>query len=181
MLRTKALPVLEKEAAAVMLSLPYALLMWRWAIYLLCYHSPLSHLFPQYSMVSFLVAFLHLCFENSDTDTLTFSLIGSLSGVIAVLTSEKSLSFEEYDGSEERPKNFIFEVVPEHITEKPQSSVLGITRRFSLLFDWRSFFRLPRRTRSHNTHGTVIDIKALKNVRSKLLVICDSCFNLKLY
>ena len=176
MLRTKALPVLEKEAAAVMLSLPYALLMWRWAIYLLCYHSPLSHLFPQYSMVSFLVAFLHLCFENSDTDTLTFSLIGSLSGVIAVLIawcilaswekhpvsdaqpSEKSLSFEEYDGSEERPKNFIFEVAPEHITEKPQSSVLGITRRFSLLFNWRSFFRLPRRTRSHNTHGTVIDI-----------------------
>ena len=137
--------------------------------HLLCYpsHWPISHIFTQYSMVSFLVAFLLLCFE--DSDTVTYSLIGSLSGVVTVLVawciwtswekhpesdarpSEKSLSFED-DDSEERPKMFTFEVVMPEPTEEPQPSVLGLN--FPLLFEWPSF--LHRRRHSYDSNGTVV-------------------------
>jgi len=144
----RAHPLLGLETLAIMFSLPYALLMW--------------------SMVSFLVAFLILCFEDSDIVTLT--LIGSLSGVITVLVvwciwanwekhpdsdaqpSEKSLSFENDDDSEERSKKFTFEVLPEPF-EEPQSSVGGFN--FPLSFDWPSF--MLRRRQSYDSNGTVVE------------------------
>ena len=120
-------------------------------------------------MVSFLVAFLILCFDDSDIVTLT--LIGSLSGVIAVLVvwciwanweehpasdaepSEKSLSFENDDGSEERSKKFTFEVVLPEPFEEPRSSVRGFN--FPLSFDWPSF--MLRRRQSYDSNGTVVE------------------------
>ena len=68
-------PLLELETIAILFSLPYALLMWRWVIFffhLLCYCAPVlffSH--PHISMVTFVVAFLHLWFENSNIITLS--------------------------------------------------------------------------------------------------------------
>ena len=131
--------------------------------HLLYHRVPVSILFhPTISLVSFLVAFSLLCFEDSNIITL-FS-IGSLSGVIAVLVvwctwrfwekhpvyvaepSEKLLSFEKDDGSKERPKKFAFEVVVPEPVEEPQSSVVGF--KFPLSFDWPSF--LHRRRQSNN-------------------------------
>jgi hypothetical protein len=124
---------------------------------------------PNISMVSFLVAFLLLCFE--DSNTVTLSLIGSLSGVITVLVawciwtswenhpvsdaqpSEKSLSFEENDDLEERPKKFTFEVVMPEPTPEHQFSVLGL--QLPLSFDWPSF--LHRRRQSYDSNGTVVE------------------------
>ena len=126
-----------------------------------------------FSMASFLVAFLVLCFEGSST--VTHSLIGSLSGVIGVIivwciwTSwekhpisnaqpEKSLSFEgDDDDSEERPKKFTFEVIPESsITEEHHHwpSVLGL--KFPLSFDWPSFMH-RRRRQSYDCNGKVVE------------------------
>jgi hypothetical protein len=124
-------------------------------------------------MVSFFVAFLLLCFE--DSTTVTLSLIGSLSGVIAVLVawciwtswekhpvsdahpSEKSLSFEEDDDLEEleKPKKFTFEVVMPEPTQEPQPSILGLQFPPSLSFEWSSF--LPRRRQSYDSNGTVVE------------------------
>ena len=122
-------------------------------------------------MISFLVAFLLLCFEDSNIITLTF--IGSLSGLITVLViwciwtswekhphsdaqpSEKLLSFEEDDGSEERSKKFTFEVVVPETLEEPQSSVLGFN--FPLSFDWPSFLVRNRRRQSYDSNGTVVE------------------------
>ena len=107
--------------------------------HLLCYRTPVlffSH--PHISMVTFVVAFLHLCFENSNI--ITLSSIGSLTGVIAALgvwciwrfwekhpvsdvqPSEKLFSFEKNDDSERRSKKFTFEVVVPESLEGPQSS-----------------------------------------------------------
>ena len=123
---------------------------------------------PNISMVSFLVAFLILCFEGSDI--VTRILIGSLSGVITVLVvwciwtswkehpasdaqpCEKSLSFED-DDSEERSKNFTFEVVLPEPSEEPRSSVGGF--KFPLSFDWPSF--VLRRRQSYDSNGTVLE------------------------
>ena len=124
---------------------------------------------PNISMVSFLVAFLLLCFE--DSDTVTLSLIGSLSGVITILVawfiwtswekhpvsdaqpSEKSLSFEEDDDSEEKPRRFTFEVVAPEPPEEHQHSVEGF--KFPLSFDWPSFMR--RRRQSYDSNSTVVE------------------------
>jgi len=148
-LRNKAHPHLGLETLAIMFSLPYALLMW--------------------SMVSFLVAFLLLCFEDSNVITLTS--IGSLGGVITVLVvwciwtswekhpdsdahpSEKLLSFEEDDESEERPKKFNFEVVVPEPLEEHQHSAMGFN--FPLSFDWPSF--INRRRQSYDSNGTVVE------------------------
>ena len=152
-------PLLELETVAILFSLPYALLMWRWVIFffhLLCYRTPVlffSH--PHISMVTFVVAFLHLCFENSNI--ITLSSIGSLTGIIAALgvwciwrfwekhpvsdvqPSEKLFSFEKNDDSERRSKKFTFEVVVPESLEEPQSSVMDF--KFPLSFDWPSFRR----------------------------------------
>ena len=130
--------------------------------HLLCYRSPVSTLFhSNISMVSFIVAFLIVCFE--DSNIITLSSIGSLSGVIAVLVVwciwrswEKhpvfvaepcaKLPFEKDDGSEERPKKYAFEVVVPEPFEEPQSSIVGF--KFPLSFDWPSF--LHRRRQSNN-------------------------------
>lgn len=122
-------------------------------------------------MVSFLVAFLFLCFQ--DSNIITISLIGSLSGVITVLVvwcvwtnwekdppsdarpSEKSLSFEEDDDLEERPKKFTFEVVvPEPLEEERRHSVVG-GFEFPPSFNWPSF--LHRRRQSFDSNGTVVE------------------------
>jgi hypothetical protein len=99
--------------------------------------------------------------------------MGSLSAIIAVLVvwcilrswekhpvsdaqpSEKLLSFEEKDDSEERLKKFTFEVVvPEPLDDsEPQSSVLGLN--VPLSFDWASF--LNRRRQSYNSNGTAVE------------------------
>lgn len=149
-----------------MFSLPYALLMWRWVI-LLAWLLPISHLSHRYSMVSFLAAFLLVCFQ--DSSTVVWSLIGSLCGVIAVLTAwciwtsweahpacdakptEESLSFEENNNSEERPKNFTFEVVTE--PNEPQPSTLGLMLPLSL--NWPSFLHRPRQ--SYDSNGTAVE------------------------
>jgi len=150
-LKNKAHPLLGLEILAVMFSLPYALLMW--------------------SMVAFLVAFLFLCFE--DSDIMTISLIGPLGGVITILVvwcvwtswekhpvsdaqpSEKLLSFEEDDDSEERSKKFTFEVVvPEPLDEEHQHSVVGF--KFPVSFDWSSFLH-RRRRQSYDSNGTVVE------------------------
>ena len=155
-----------------MFSLPYALLMWRWVIsFNLLSLARLTFSFPNISMVSFLVAFLLFCFE--DSDTVTLSLIGSLSGVITVLVawciwtswenhpvsdahpSEKSLSFEENEDSEERPKKFTFEVVVPETTSEPHFSVLGFQFPPSLSFDWPSFPH--RRRQSYDSNGTIVE------------------------
>jgi hypothetical protein len=120
-------------------------------------------------MVSFLVAFLILCFQDSDIVTLI--LIGSLSGVITVLVvwcvwaswekhpdsdahpSEKSLSFEDDDDSEERSKKFTFEVALPEPFEEPQSSAGGFN--FPPSFDWPSF--MLRRRQSYDSNGTVVE------------------------
>ena len=128
-----------------------------------------------FSMASFLVAFLLLCFE--DSSTVTLSLIGSLSGVIAVIVvwciwtswekhpisdaqpSEKSLSFEgDEDDSEERPKKFVFEVMPESsITEEHHHHWPSVLRlKFPLSFDWPSFMHRQRR-QSYDSNGTVVE------------------------
>ena len=67
--------------------------------------------------------------------------------------SEKLLSFEEYDDSEERPKRFTFEVVVPERVEEPQSSVVGF--KFPLSFDWPSF--LHRRRQSNDSNGTIVE------------------------
>lgn len=122
-------------------------------------------------MVSFLAAFLLLCFE--DSTIVIRSIIGCLSGVIAVLvawciwsswekhppsdakTPENSLSFENSDDSEERRKNFTFEVVlPEPTEESRPSAALGL--RLPLLFTgWPAFLSHPQR-QSYDSNGTVI-------------------------
>lgn len=126
-------------------------------------------------MASFLVAFLLLCFD--DSSTVTLSLIGSLSGVIAIMvawciwaswekppisdahSTEKLLSFEDDDEAEERSKKFAFEVVnmPESTEEEEhRPSVLGLQfPQFPLSFDWRSF--LHRRRQSYDSNGTVVE------------------------
>jgi hypothetical protein len=137
----------------------------------ICFVVPISHRFPQYnSMVSFLAAFLIQCFQNSST--VTCSLIGSLCGVIAVLVgwciwtsweeqppsdakpTEELLSFEEEEEeySEERQKNFTFEVITEP-TQEPQPSSLGL--RLPLSFNWPSF--LHRQRQSYDSNGTVVE------------------------
>jgi hypothetical protein len=149
-LNNRAHPLLGLETLAIMFSLPYALLMW--------------------SMVAFLVAFLCLCFE--DSDIVTISLIGTLSGVIAVLVvwcvwtsweghpasdahpCEKSLSFEE-DDCEERSKRFTFEVVVPEPLEEHRHSVGGF--KFPLSFDWLSFLNRPSRRQSYDSNGTVVE------------------------
>ena len=163
--------MLGLETLAIMFSLPYALLMWRRVISSALL-SPISHRFPQYSMLSFLAAFLILCFQNSSA--VVYSLIGSLCGVIAVLicwciwTSweeqpssdakpiEELLSFEQEEGSEEdaeeKQKNFTFQVVTEP-TQEPQPSTLGL--RLPLSFDWPFF--LHRRRQSCDSNGTVVE------------------------
>ena len=133
----------------------------------------LIYLFINVSMVSFLVAFLFLCFE--DSNIVTLSLIGSLSGVITVLVawciwtswekhpvsdaepSEKLLSFEEDDDSEERQKRFSFEVfMPEPLEEPPQSSIAGF--HFPLSFEWPSFLKKRnRRRQSYDSNGTIVE------------------------
>ena len=127
-----------------------------------------------FSMASFLIAFLLLCFEGSSVVTL--SLIGSLSGVIAVIvvwciwtswekhpipdaqSSEKSLSFEgDDDDSEGIPKKFTFEVMPESSTTEEHyhwPSVLGL--KFALSFNWPSFIH-RRRHQSYDSNGTVVE------------------------
>ena len=123
---------------------------------------------PHISMVSFLVAFLLLCFEDSNIITLT--TIGSLGTVITVLVvwciwtswekdpvsdeepSEKLLSFEEDDDTEERPKKFTFEVVVPDPLEEHQHSTVGFN--FPLSFDWPSF--INRRRQSCDSNGTVV-------------------------
>ncbi|KAF8814748.1 hypothetical protein BYT27DRAFT_7205702 [Phlegmacium glaucopus] len=147
-LRTRAHHLLGLETLAIMFSLPYALLMW--------------------SMVSFLVSFLLLCLQNSGI--VVRCIIGSLSGVIAVLTAwciwtsweehppsdaetpEDSLPFENDDDYEERPKKFTFEVVVPETTEEPQPSVLGLMAPLS--FTWPAF--LHRRRQSIDSNGTVV-------------------------
>lgn len=148
-LRNRAHPLLGLETLAIMFSLPYALLMW--------------------SMVSFLASFLFLCFQ--DSDTVTRAVIGSLSGVVAVLIAwcivtsweeqpgsdaqehEKLLSFERDNDSEERSKNFTFEVVTPEPSEEPRSSALGL--RLPLSFTWPTF--LPRRRQSYDSNRTAVD------------------------
>ena len=126
--------------------------------HLLCYRAPVSVLFhSDTSLISFIIAFLLLCFENSDIITLSF--IGSLSGVIAVLIvwciwrfwgkhpvsdaqpSEKLLSFEE-DDWDERRKKFTFEVVVPEPLEEHQHSTVGF--KFPPSFNWPSFLHRPR-------------------------------------
>lgn len=114
-------------------------------------------------MVSFLVAFLLMCLV--DSGIVARSVIGPLCGIIAVLivlciwsswekqpasdaeTPENSLSFE-YD-SEERSKNFTFEVVMPEPTEEHQPGL-----RLPLPFAWPAF--LDRRRQSYDSHGTII-------------------------
>jgi hypothetical protein len=121
-------------------------------------------------MVSFLVAFLLLCFE--DLNIVTVSLIGPLSGVISILVvwciwtsweghpvsdahpCERSLSFEE-DESEERPKKFTFEVVAPELLEEPRHSVGGF--KFPLSFNWPSFLKRPSRRQSYDSNGTIVE------------------------
>jgi len=139
----RAHPLFGLELLAVMFSLPYALLMW--------------------SMVSFLVAFLLMCLV--DSGIVARSVIGPLCGIIAVLivlciwsswekqpasdaeTPENSLSFE--DDSEERSKNFTFEVVMPEPTEEHQPGL-----RLPLPFAWPAF--LDRRRQSYDSHRTII-------------------------
>lgn len=118
-------------------------------------------------MVSFLVAFLFLCFQ--DSSTAIRAVIGSLGVAITVLivwciwtswekppdsdaeSPEDLLSFERDNESEDRPKGFTFEVVVSEPTETPQFSPLGL--RLPLSFTWPSF--LPRRRQSCDS-GTVV-------------------------
>jgi hypothetical protein len=119
-------------------------------------------------MVSFLAAFLLLCFQ--DSSTVVRSIVGSLSGVIAVLVAwciwtswekyplsdakspDDSLSFENRDDSEERPKKFTFEVILPEPTEESRPLALGLG--LPLSFTWPTF-RRPRR-QSHDSNGTVV-------------------------
>lgn len=119
-------------------------------------------------MVSFLAAFLILCFQ--DSSTVVRATIGSLSAVITVLvawciwtswekqpdsdaiTPQESLPFEE-DNSEGRSKNFTFEVVPESTEEESHSLTLGLG--FPLSFAWLFF---PRRRRgSFDSDDTAVE------------------------
>lgn len=138
--------------------------------HLLCYCALVSFFLfhPYISMVTFLVAFLVLCFEDSNIITITS--IGSLGGVITVLVvwciwtswekhppsdaqpCEKLLSFEEDDDTEERSKKFTFVVVPDP-PEEHQHSTVGFT--FPLTFDWPSF--INRRRQSYDSNGTVVE------------------------
>ncbi|KAF8814751.1 hypothetical protein BYT27DRAFT_7334287 [Phlegmacium glaucopus] len=136
--------LLGLETLAIMFSLPFALLMW--------------------SMVSFLTAFLLMCLQNSGIVDRT--IIGSLSGVIAVLiawsiwtTREKQLasdakapdellSFEQDDDSEKISKKFTFEVVVPEPTE-PSALRLKLPS-----FAWPAFLH-RRRQSSRDSNRTV--------------------------
>ncbi|KAF8814754.1 hypothetical protein BYT27DRAFT_7205709 [Phlegmacium glaucopus] len=144
-LRTRAHSLFGLETLAIMFSLPYALLMW--------------------SMVSFLTAFLLMCLQ--DAGIVDRTIIGSLSGVIAVLIAwciwtswekqpdsdakepEESLSFEQDDESEKISKKFTFEVVVPEPTEEPQPSAFPS-------FAWPAFLN-RRRQSSYDSNRTVVE------------------------
>ena len=119
-------------------------------------------------MVSFLVAFLLMCLQ--DSSIVTHSVIGSLCAVIAVLvawciwtswekqpasdaeTPDELLSFEEDNASEERSKSFAFEVVmPE--PKEHQGLVMGL--KLPLSFTWPAF--LNHRRNSCDSNTTVVE------------------------